>query len=535
VSFLPIVERELRVASRRPATFRLRILVAVLTGLIGAGLLLIGNTDAAVRSGQGIFARLAFLAFVFCLLDGARHAADSISEEKREGTLGLLFLTDLRGYDVVLGKAAAASAKSFQGLFAFLPILSIALVLGGVTGGEFWRTALVLVNTLFWSTSFGMWISALSRESHRAWSATLGSVVLMTALPMMIHVWTRSGLQTFSDFIACFSPAFSASLIPNANYGSNAAGFWLSVAATHAMGWVALVLASLITPRSWQDKPLAGISATRHERRIRWRFGDAERRVQLRQHLLGIHPMFWLAAREDRERWMIWALVAAAGAGVYLAAIFLSTNVKAAVAVVSATTMLVALVLKIWVASQASYHLAEARRNGTMEVILAAPLTTEEILHAHWHALERFFLWPALAVIFVQLVAVAVQVLFDGSAQGAWLEWLPSAGGAIYQAVKVALDLIAVAWLGLLMGMTQRSPFHAFTRTLFFGVLVPFLLFCIPNVLIDLVIIQIARPRLRRDLRRLASERHEEQRTDQRHVRPQPPTIAAPPVIEAPR
>ena len=33
--------------------------------------------------------------------------ADCLSEEKREGTLGLLFLTDLRGYDIVVSSSSA--------------------------------------------------------------------------------------------------------------------------------------------------------------------------------------------------------------------------------------------------------------------------------------------------------------------------------------------------------------------------------------------------------------------------------------------
>jgi len=34
--------------------------------------------------------------------------ADTLSGESREGTLGLLFLTDLRSWDVTLGKLASA-------------------------------------------------------------------------------------------------------------------------------------------------------------------------------------------------------------------------------------------------------------------------------------------------------------------------------------------------------------------------------------------------------------------------------------------
>ena len=50
----------------------------------------------------------------YCLLEGTRLAADCRGEEKREGTLGLLFLTDLQGYDVVLGKYLATSPRSFS-------------------------------------------------------------------------------------------------------------------------------------------------------------------------------------------------------------------------------------------------------------------------------------------------------------------------------------------------------------------------------------------------------------------------------------
>ena len=67
-----------------------------------------------------------------------------MSEEKREGTLGLLFLTDLRGFDVVLGKLVACSLRGAYGLVAALPVIGLALLMGGVTGFELWRLALVL-------------------------------------------------------------------------------------------------------------------------------------------------------------------------------------------------------------------------------------------------------------------------------------------------------------------------------------------------------------------------------------------------------
>jgi len=52
---------------------------------------------------QIILIVIAGFAFFFCNLAGVRLTADTLSEEKRNGTLGLLFLTNLRGLDVVGG------------------------------------------------------------------------------------------------------------------------------------------------------------------------------------------------------------------------------------------------------------------------------------------------------------------------------------------------------------------------------------------------------------------------------------------------
>src|SRR5271165_6742588 len=109
---LPIVERELRVAARRPGTYRTRWCAAL--GMIGVWLLLVAanSSTAAAELSQVLFKSFGVLALGFCLLAGIFLTADCLSEEKREGTLGLLFLTDLRGYDVVLGKLMATSVHS---------------------------------------------------------------------------------------------------------------------------------------------------------------------------------------------------------------------------------------------------------------------------------------------------------------------------------------------------------------------------------------------------------------------------------------
>src|SRR5205823_6492965 len=104
---------------------------------------------------------------------------DCLSSEKREGTLGLLFLTDLKGYDVVCGKLAATSFRALYGLLALVPVLAVPLLMGGITSGEFWRMVLVLVNTFLFSLAIGVFVSALCQDARKAMGANFLLLLLL--------------------------------------------------------------------------------------------------------------------------------------------------------------------------------------------------------------------------------------------------------------------------------------------------------------------------------------------------------------------
>src|SRR5262245_48279050 len=144
---LPIVERELRVAARRHGTYSLRLFIALAAIGVGVFFYALNVQMSLITLGPKIFQGLSALALIYCLASGRRLTADCLSIEKREGTLGLLFLTDLQGYDVVLGKLAATSLNAFFCLMAIFPVIAVPMMMGGVGRGEFWRMTLVLVNT----------------------------------------------------------------------------------------------------------------------------------------------------------------------------------------------------------------------------------------------------------------------------------------------------------------------------------------------------------------------------------------------------
>src|SRR6266705_5544564 len=175
MSILPIVRRELRVAARKRSTFWLRVASAITAVVLGSGCLLMGGWQriGTAQMGSMLFYALTWTCLAAALSAGLFFTSDCLSEEKREGTLGFLFLTDLRGYDVVAGKLLATSLRSLFPLLAFFPVLAVTLLMGGVTGAQFWKTSLALVNTLFFSLAAGLFVSAISRESQKALAATL--------------------------------------------------------------------------------------------------------------------------------------------------------------------------------------------------------------------------------------------------------------------------------------------------------------------------------------------------------------------------
>jgi hypothetical protein len=69
MTFLPIVDRELRVASRLTATYRNRALTAAVVALVAMAMLLFGAfVPFPSRVGRSMFATLSFLIAIFAAL-----------------------------------------------------------------------------------------------------------------------------------------------------------------------------------------------------------------------------------------------------------------------------------------------------------------------------------------------------------------------------------------------------------------------------------------------------------------------------------
>ena len=396
--FLPIVSRELRVAARRRSTYTLRLLAAAAAFSVILWLCLFptpGQPPTAL--GKSLFTALSILAFAYCLLIGPFITADSISSEKRDGTLGLLFLTDLRSFDVVLGKWAATSLAGFYGLVAVLPALGIPVLLGGVTPGEYGRTALAVLNAVLFSLTAGLFVSALNRDHTKT---ILGSLILVLTLSgllpglmvLLFKGFLGRGIDGYPP-IALFSPVYAGQFAVDAAFRTNPKLFWASLGAVHALSWWFVIGAILIVTRVWRQEPVE----RRQSRLWLLRLGRTRRWQRRLGKRLATNPVYTIASRHRWPHWVFWALVGIVTINIYWLTIGTRRN-PGLYQFHQHFSSAMYFINRVWIAAMACSFFLEARRNGALELILTTPMDVRTLRRGRRRALIRLFFWPVLAI-----------------------------------------------------------------------------------------------------------------------------------------
>lgn len=520
MTFLPIVERELRERARWRSTYWVRGAVAFIASAISGFVLMFLTAATPGAEGTMALAILSWLAFPFVVLEGLRNTADSLSQEKREGTLGLLFLTDLRGYDVVLGKFFASSLTSFYALIAMIPALAIPVLLGGVTGSEFWRVVLALINAQFFSLTSGTLVSALSREERRAWSGAFALIAFfIVALPALAHSFGWSILLTFSPFTPF-------SLYDDASYAAAPALYWNTLALTHGLSWCWLAVASVLLPRVWQNS-----GARRMRRRVA---PEPEEQRRNRNAQLTANPIWWLTSRHTHQRKWLWVVVIFFCTLGVLAWAQSNQNTGALWALFGCAIAL-HFGLAVWVASEACSSFAEARNTGAMELLLSTPLHVRQILRGQHLALRELFSGPLMLLFCVEAFLVIAQILV-------WAQGAGSAVGSVmvlimlgFSLVWFVLDIFAAAEVGMWFGLTNPKPTLALTKTVLVVLVLPLLLVAMPccwavapglMVAKSVILFTWAQSKLENEFRRAATERYAPSQVN--FLRREPPRLRMP-------
>lgn len=469
--FLPMVQRELRVLSRRRSTYRLRWIVGgVAFATVSLLLLIIGSVGMLQNGSKLLFYVGAGYSACVCLLGGLFATVDIISGERRDGTLGLLFLTDLKGYDVVIGKFSAVALNTFYWLLAILPVLSLPILLGGVTFGEFARMCLALVNLLFFTMCIGTWTSSRLANSMHSLSLSVSILLLLgIVLPLLfpLAAWLGMGAQASAFTFSPTLPLYSALA---QNYPTQALRYWLPLISSHLLGWLCLVSASWTATTVWRKISVQNIRAFRHLSG-NW----IEKGFTKRQKYLDDNPALWLMRPGRYLLVTTWAITIFGSLAGIFSGISPTGSAFGLIPFPGGMMWMVIMPLKLLLVYQACRFVTQTRQSGAFELLLTTPLKPRAYLSAQKRMINRVFGLQFL-ILGIVLVGTGIpSLLVYHSSKG--MTGVTVFFVQIYQLAMLIIDYHLLFWLAFSSSLQSKKIGWAFIRTVLLGMMLPSL-FC---------------------------------------------------------
>ena len=468
MNVLPVIARELRASARQPFTYYVRALGA--TALLLASLLFGAYRGFEIGLGRQLFGALHCTLFCAIWLLVPMLTADCISRERREGTLGLLFLTPLKGTDIVVAKGLAQGLRSLTLGLAVVPVLGIPFLLGGVSRTEALMSVVINANAMSWALAAGLLASAWSKVWLRA---LVAAAFLVVAFVLILS--TAAGWFVLQAYGGGFSSQPFSIWDQVLQYGIDflidARGEWAAYtrgASVSRLFWalgegtvfslMALVTAVLAagakTRRSWQEEPPS-------RRRIWWQqtfctpvLWLAFFRPWMRRKLER-NPIGWLEQRTWSGRLVTWAWFA-----VLISIYSTVLTYRSSFDDTNAVQETIAWLLAGSMAMSAAGSFRRERETGVLELLLVSPLGENQIISGRLRGLWGQFL-PAVGLL------LAVWIFFS-----TFLPHACNAGAFMYAAVS----FLTVPVFGLYFSLRCRHFITAFLATVTIGLLLPIVL-----------------------------------------------------------
>ncbi len=475
----PVLQRELLVRARRGSTPWIRLgiylMALMLVALLTIPAMMMGSiTGGGMGGGRVVFEPLRYLLLVYALFEGSRCVAAAIPDERRDGTLGFLFLTNLRSWEVLLGKTAGGALSAFYGAMVVAPLFVIPLLLGGVTGGEVFRSLVTLFSGLLLAIGCGTVASAFCLTTLPAILLGLGLTALLSTGPLILGTLVAFAVGGGSEthWSGWLSPFTSTLLGNDAAYYRSPEPFWWSILLQLSTAVLLALLASWRLAANWRD---GSVLAAPREPKLRITAAAAPTTRLRREEALpkwlsgmGTTPLArTLGGRINLRRWIV-----------VLVGLQLLITVPAFIAMFVGGTSgaMIAGILQIplffaGLASQliliytACRIFSDARHTGEMEILLTSPVTDRELVTTLWHLLRNGLVW----VFGVMVLGAVVGFLgretspaFAGAqTEPVWASVLT----LVFTLASEALHLVGIVWAAMWFGVKTTRTSGAMIKT----------------------------------------------------------------------
>ncbi len=494
----PVIERELRAAARHPFTYWIRVLGASALLVVFATMMM-DQPGNAPTLGAELFGNLNTALFAAIWLLGPSLTADCISRERRDGTLGFLFLTPLTAQSVVIGKSLIHGLRAMSMMLAALPVLAVAFLLGGVNWREGVLALFLNLSSVCLALAAGLAASCRTQQWNRA--LLLAEVIAAALLALISAIYCFGMLMQVA---VPYVPGISWDAVEFEEFiegmfllFTNAGGAWsqgLSAIPSPAAGrswiWVTgeiLLLSMLILAlvvcvvarrvgKTWQEKPP---TARRHWWRqlllkpLIWR---AFFRHRMRRRL-DRNPIGWLQQYSTLSRVTKW--------GWFLFVVLVESCMVAWAgwSGLDECQFWVVLLVLLGLAASAAGSFRREREAGTLELILVTPLSVGQIIFGRLRGVWGQFL-PTIALLLL-LFALLAESGIPGSWSYGW-PWRFDENTAF--GLLVALSFLTIPVLGLYCSLVRKSFLSAWISTALAGLVLPWLIaYFVPGIIWSLL------------------------------------------------
>lgn len=451
--------------------------------------------QSLARVGESFYYAIVGTQLVLVLLAAPAATAGAICLDKSRGTLDHLLATDLSNAEIVLGKLAARLVPVIGAIFCALPVMALATLLGGVDPVALSGAFLVTLCVAILACTLALTLSVWGRQTFEVLMATyLVLTIWLLAVPIAtLAAWTvlqfpwanvRSVLELSNPIYLAFAPYTQPGAVGLSTYG-----WFFGVSLL-----LSAVLAGLAVHR------IRSVALRQAGRGVR----PARRRATLTLPQLPAlpgwpvpslddNPVLWREWHRKRpSRWscVVWGVYGVVAALSTVLALFHWIRSPGGPgsetpAIVSAFVGSAGL---LFLSISSATSLAEERVRGSLDVLLATPMSTRTILWGKWYgtfrSVPRLAILPMLAAVclatrsgyWIYVPLFLALILAYGAAITslglAMATWFPRLGRAIGCTVGIYV-VFSVGWIFAIVslfphaegpgpGLAIGSPFFGF-------------------------------------------------------------------------
>jgi hypothetical protein len=289
MNVVPILTRELHCLNWRRTFYRQRLSVGMTASTVLLALVLVdrfGGGISLMRMGilGPVLGILPFMVFIL----GLHGASELLAMERREGTLPLLLMTRVSGWDIIFGKLWQAVFTQGAVSLAAVPGLVLPLLAMGMGYTEFCYLVLAYANVVFFSLALGL-LGAVFTDTRSAasWCLFFFLPVLVYSTPFTMFLPGGKLMQELA-LLQWVNPCAAVAQAPSAAAGFRSARFWEYLLVSHGVAWLLAGAAGWLLP--FTTRHLAGRTQTR-----RWSWFRRQRTssFEMRAPLLERNPFLW--------------------------------------------------------------------------------------------------------------------------------------------------------------------------------------------------------------------------------------------------